>query len=114
MARSKLPRYGPYYRKCHRDPSEIQKVVGSKQIWGRRRGNYYAGFVPAVKALIDALQPGEIGYEFYTDIEPDPESWCVPREQEWSEGRPGVLVLEANELVAIPVTVTKRQDPEES
>lgn len=31
---------------------------------------------------------------------------------EWSEGRPGVIVLERNELVAIPVILSKRRDRE--
>jgi len=51
-----------------------------------------------------------VGIEFFTDIEPDP--WSVPKAPEWSQGRPGVIVLEKNELVAIPVVVTMRRDAE--
>jgi hypothetical protein len=45
-----------------------------------------------------------VGVEFFTDVEPDP--WSVPGWPEWTEGRVGVVVLEAGELVAIPVVVT--------
>jgi putative IMPACT (imprinted ancient) family translation regulator len=52
-----------------------------------------------------------VGYEFFTDIEPDPGS--APDWPQWTEGRPGVKVIEQNELVAIAVVVTKRQDAEQ-
>jgi hypothetical protein len=48
-----------------------------------------------------------VGVEFYTDIEPDP--WSVPGWPEWTEGRPGVVVLDKGELVAIPVVVTMKR-----
>ena len=105
-----MPRFGPYSRRCDRDPSEIGKVAASGILWGRARSNIYAGLIPAVKAWDEALDPNHVGFEFYTDVEPDP--WSAPGEKEWSEGRPGVLTLERNELVAIPVVMTKRRDPE--
>jgi len=51
-----------------------------------------------------------VGFEFYTDVEPD--AGRSPEWPQWSEGRPGVRVIERDELVAISVIVTKRQDPE--
>lgn len=51
-----------------------------------------------------------VGFEFYTDVEPD--RGGVPDWPQWSEGEPGVTVLEAGELVAISVIVTRRHDPE--
>jgi len=63
-----------------------------------------------VKAWDGPLPDGVVGIEFYTDIDSDPAS--PPGWPEWSQGRPGVVVLETNELVAIPVVVTMRHDVE--
>lgn len=79
-------------------------------IWGKPPGNFYAGLIPCVKAWTGPLPDGVIGTEFYTDVEPDP--WSPPNSPEWSQGRPGVIVLERNELVAIMVLVTMRRDAE--
>jgi hypothetical protein len=65
---------------------------------------------PAVKAWAGPLPDGFVGYEFYTEVEPDADR--SPDWPQWSEGRPGVRVLERGELVAISVIVTKRQNPE--
>jgi len=51
-----------------------------------------------------------VGFEFFTNAEPDPGQ--APAWPQWSEGRPGVIVLEPSELVAISVIVTKRHDPQ--
>jgi len=83
-------------------------VSGSGAIWGRRARNVYASLWPAVKAWAGSLPDGVIGYEFFTDVEPDP--GAAPGSPQWSEGRPGVTVLERNELVSISVIVTKRHD----
>ena len=103
-------RFGPFHRRTHTDPSENEKVAASGTIRGRPRGNIYAGLFPAVKAWNGPLPEGVVGYEFYTDIEPD--RGRVPDWPQWSEGEPGVTVLEKGELVAISVIVAKRQDPE--
>jgi hypothetical protein len=110
-ARRRRPaRFGPFHRKSGWFPDEIEKICGSNEIRGKPRGNFFAGLVPAVKAWDGELPEGIVGVEFYTDIEPDPDG--VPGSPEWSEGRPGVRVLERNELVAIDVIVTKRHDSE--
>lgn len=103
-------RFGPFHRRTNVDPSENEKVATSGAVWGRRRGNIYAGLYPAVKAWDGPLPPDIVGFEFFTDVEPDPGR--PPGWPQWSEGRPGVLALEEGELVAISVTVSKRQDPE--
>lgn len=103
-------RFGPFHRRTNSNPSENERVASSGEVWGRPRGNIYAGLFPAVKAWDGLLPEGIVGFEFYTDVEPDvgrPPEW-----PQWSEGRPGVSVLERGELVAISVIVTKRQDPE--
>ena len=82
----------------------------SGRIWGKPPGNFYAGLIPCVKAWNGPLPEGIIGYEFYTDVEPD--LWSPAHSPRWSEGRPDVMVLERNELVAIPVVVTIRRDAE--
>jgi len=103
-------KYGPYHRRAHHDPDENELISASSMIWGKPRGNYFAGIIPCVKAWDGPLPDGIVGTEFYTDVEPDP--WSAPRWPEWSEGRPGVIILERNELVAIPVIVTIRRDSE--
>jgi hypothetical protein len=89
---------------------EIEKVASTGELRGRRRGNVYAGLIPAVKAWAGALPAGVIGFEFYTDVEPDPDG--APDWPQWSQGRPGVRILERNELVTTDVIVSRRQDPE--
>lgn len=79
-------------------------MSASGQLWGRPRRNFFAGLIPAMNAWDGPLPADAVGVEFYTDVEPDP--WSVPGWPEWSEGRPGVTVIEAIELVAIPVVVT--------
>ena len=109
MSASRRPaRFGPFHRRTYIDPSENEKVFISGQVWGRRRGNIYAGLKPAVKAWAGPLPEEVVGFEFFTEIEPDPGQ--APAWPQWSEGRPGVIVLEQEELVAISVIVTKRQD----
>lgn len=105
---SRPAQFGPFHRRSAPDPQENELISASGQVWGRPRRNYFAGLIPVIKAWEGPLPPGAIGIEFYTDIEPDPSS--VPGRPEWSEGRPGVIILERNELVAIPVVVTARQD----
>lgn len=102
--------FGPYHRRSYRNPEENELISASGQIWGKPRGNYFAGIVPCVKAWDGPLPEGMVGIEFFTDVEPDP--WSVPGWPEWSQSRPGVLILERNELVAIPVVVTIRRDVE--
>ena len=104
------PRFGPFHRRSHHNREENAKIAESGLIWGRPPGNFYAGLIPCVQAWEGPLPEGMVGVEFYTDVEPDP--WSPPRSPEWSEGRPGVLILERNELVAIPVLVTMRYDAE--
>jgi hypothetical protein len=70
--------------------------------------NIGAGLIPRVKAYVGPLPPDRPGIEFTTSVEPDRGS--PPGQVSWSEGRPGVLTLDPNELVAIPVTILKRQD----
>jgi len=110
MTTSRPARFGPFHRRSHHNPAENELIVASSQIWGRPRGNYFAGVIPCVKAWEGPLPEGIVGVEFYTEVAPDP--GCPPSWPEWSEGRPGVIVLERNELVAIPVVVTMRQDAE--
>ena len=108
--RARPARFGPFHRRTYVNPGENEKVARSGEIWGRPRGNIYAAIRPAVKAWNGELPAGIVGYEFFTDIEPDPGS--APDWPQWTEGRPGVKIIEKNELVAIAVVVTKRQDPE--
>lgn len=103
-ARSPRARFGPFHRRCEPHPEEIESIAASGQIWGRPRRNFFAGLIPAVKAWDGPLPLDAVGVEFFTDVEPDP--WSVPGWPEWTEGRVGVVVLEAGELVAIPVVVT--------
>jgi len=101
-------KFGPYHRRSQHNPLENEQIIASERIWGKPRGNYFAGMIPCVKAWDGPLPQGIVGIEFYTDVPPDP--WSVPGWPEWSQGRPGVIVLDPNELVAIPIVVTMRRD----
>lgn len=103
-------RFGPFHRRTQSDPSENEKVARSGEVWGRPRGNIYAGKYPSVKAWSGPLPEGIVGFEFYTDVEPDQGS--APGWPQWWEGQLGVRSLDRGELVAISVIVTKRQDAE--
>lgn len=103
-----LPAFGPFHRRTHVDPSENEKVTSSGQVWGKPAGNIYAGLFPAVKAWDGPLPEGIVGYEFFTNVAPD--SGSPPGSPRWSQGSPGVIVIERDQLVAISVIVTKRQD----
>lgn len=110
MNGSRPARFGPFHRRSHHNPAENEQISSSSRIWGRPRGNYFGGVFPCVKAWDGGLPDGIVGVEFYTDIEPDPSA--PPGWPEWTEGRPGVIVLEPGELVAIEVVVTMRRDSE--
>jgi hypothetical protein len=101
-------RYGPFHRRSFARPEENEAICSSNQLWGRRRENFFAGLIPAVKAWEGPLPEGVVGVEFYTDVPPDPSS--VLGWPEWTQGSAGVIVLERDELVAIPVVVTIRRD----
>jgi hypothetical protein len=103
-------RFGPFHRRSESKPEENDLICSTSQVWGRPRRNFYAGLVPAVKAWEGELPDGAIGVEFYTDIAPDP--WSTPGWPEWSQGRPGVIILAKDELVGIGVVVTIRRDAE--
>jgi hypothetical protein len=107
---SKPPRFGPFHRRCEPQPDEVEKIRVSSQLWGRPRRNFFAGLIPAVKAWDGPLPHDAIGVEFYTDVPPDP--WSIPGWPEWTEGQPGVIVLDPGELVAIPVVVTMSRKAE--
>ena len=104
------PRFGPYHHRCELRPEDIDDICTSRQLWGRPRRNYFAGFFPAVKACEGPLPADALGVEFYTDVPPDSSS--IPEYPEWTEGQPGVLVLERGELVAIPIVVTMHRKGE--
>src|SRR5688572_20008581 len=103
-------RFGPFHRRTNVDPTENERVSASGVVRGKPRANIYAGLYAAVKAWDGPLPDGIVGIEFFTDVEPDPGS--PPEWPQWSEGRPGVVVLEKNALVEISVIVTRRHDPE--
>lgn len=110
MSAGRPARFGPFHRRQY-FAGENEKIAASGQIWGKPRGNIYAGEFAAVKAWDGPLPPGIVGIEFYTDVEPAP--WGVPGWPAWVEGQPGVMVLERRQLVAIPVVVTRRVDREQ-
>src|SRR5690349_21058901 len=103
MSGSRPARFGPFHRRCRQNPVENEQISRSSQIFGRPRGNYFAGLFPCVKAWEGPLPEDIAGIEFYTDIEPDPSS--PPGRPEWTQDRPGVITLERDELVAIPIVV---------
>lgn len=108
MPQRRAARFGPFHRR-HKTFEENERVATSGLLWGKPRGNFYAGDFPAVKAWAGRLPAGIVGVEFYTEVEPDLTG--APAWPEWSEGRPGVITLERKSLVAIRVVITRRTDP---
>lgn len=94
-----------YYRVQSKDDNELVALTG--KLAGRPPRNSSQSMFPKVKAFIGSLG-GRTGIEFTTNVEPD--DGCPPGQAYWSEGRPGMEVLEWNELVAIPVTIVARND----
>jgi len=94
-----------YYRLQKAEDNEL--VVSSGKLAGHPPRNISQSMFPKVKAFIGSLG-NRTGIEFVTDIEPD--QGCPPGQAYWSEGRPGIEVLEDDELVAIPVTIVARND----
>jgi hypothetical protein len=97
-------RFGPFHRTAW-DPHENDKVVSSGYLWGRVKRYIYQGQHPAAKAYCGLLPSGTAGLEFWTDVRPSADG--VPHKPEWYEDEPGVITIERNVCVAIPVTVTK-------
>lgn len=100
-------KFGPFHRRQFA-PDENEKICTSGQIWGRPPRYVYAGLFPAVKAWNGPLQEGIAGVEFYTNVQPD--LGTAPSSPQWTEGHPGVIIIEKGELVAIEVAVTRRVD----
>jgi hypothetical protein len=94
-----------YYRVQTKADNEL--VASTGKLGGHPPRNISQSMFPKVKAFIGSLED-RTGIEFITTIEPD--EGCPPGQAYWSEGRPGVEVLERNELVAIPVTIVARND----
>ena len=94
-----------YYRVQSKADNELVAMTG--KLAGRPPRNISQSMFPKVKAFIGELGD-QTGIEFLTDVEPD--EGCPPGQAYWSEGRPGVEVLEEYELVAIPVTILARND----
>lgn len=94
-----------YYR--YQSAAENELVASSGKLAGRPPRNISQSMFPKVKAWIGHLDDRP-GIEFITDVRPDDGS--PPGLALWSEGTPGVEVLDRNELVAIAVTIVKRND----
>ena len=101
-----MPEKVHYFR--YQSAADNELVESSGKLAGRAPRNIAQSMFPKVKAFIGSIEDERTGIEFTTDVEPDP--GCPPGLAYWSEGRPGVEVLERNELVAIPVTIMRRND----
>ena len=101
-----MPEKIHYYR--YQTAADNELVASTGKLGGRAPRNIARSMFPKVKAFIGALPDDRSGIEFTTDVEPD--AGCPPELAYWSEGTPGVETLERNELVAIPVTIVKRND----
>lgn len=95
-----------YYR--YQSAEDNEKVAASGKLAGYAPRNISQSMFPKVKAYIGHLESDRTGIEFTTTVEPD--IGCPPGLALWSEGNPGVEMLERNELVAIPVTIVRRND----
>jgi hypothetical protein len=94
-----------YYRLQTKADNQLVELTG--KLAGRPPRNILQSMFPKVKAFVGNLED-RTGIEFTTTVQPD--EGCPPGQAYWSEGRPGVEILERNELVAIPVTIVVRND----
>ncbi|HEY0144383.1 MAG TPA: hypothetical protein VGF48_26100 [Thermoanaerobaculia bacterium] len=95
-----------YHR--YQSAADNELVASTGKLAGRAPRNIAVSMFPKVKAFLGRLADDRSGIEFTTEVPPD--DGCPPGLAYWSEGQPGVEVLERNELVAIPVTIIKRND----
>jgi hypothetical protein len=94
-----------YYRLQSAADNEL--VARSGMLWGHSPRNIAQSPFPKVKAFVGRLGDRR-GIEFTTTVPPD--SGCPPGLAMWSLPTAGVVVIEPNEIVAIPVTITGRND----
>ena len=94
-----------YYRVQPKEDNEL--VASTGKLAGHPPRNIFQSSFPKVKAFIGKLGD-QTGIEFITMVQPD--EGCPPGQAYWSEGRPGVEVLEGDELVAIAVNIVARND----
>jgi len=94
-----------YYRLQPKEDNEL--VASTGKLAGGPPRNIFQSSFPKVKAFIGT--PGkQTGIEFITMVKPD--EGCPPGQAYWSEGCPGVEVLDPDELVAISVNIVARND----
>jgi hypothetical protein len=94
-----------YYRVQPKEDNELVAATG--KLAGHPPRNIFQSSFPKVKAFIGRLGD-QTGIEFITMVQPD--EGCPPGQAYWSEGHPGVEVLEGDELVAIAVNIVARND----
>ena len=87
--------------------ADNELVASTGKLAGRPPRNISQSPFPKVKAFIGTLGD-QTGIEFVTMVRPD--EGCPPGQAYWSEGRPGVEVIEPDELVAIAVNIVARND----
>jgi len=104
------PMFGPYHRLG--DSREvINAIAKTGELLGRAPRNVFQSDIPAVKAHPGPLPEGAVGFEFMTEVEPNPGQpgwlsgvvWSGPSPD---RGRPGVEVI-PYDLAKIRVVVTK-------
>jgi hypothetical protein len=94
--------WGPYHR--------LGDTAADKAVWCKERKlcggiqrNIYAGKFPKAKAWVGPLPAAVSGFEFMTDVKPDPHT--PPRLALWSGPRAGVTV--DDKYACIPIYCTK-------
>jgi RHS repeat-associated protein len=92
-----------YHRKV--SAVETAQVLQSGEVWGRPPRNFIQSDIPKVQAFNGPLPPGQSGYEFVTDVEPD--KGTPPWLASWSGDRWGVTTEDG--FAKINVAVTKVQ-----
>lgn len=100
--------YGPFHRLQWAALNELMEKSG--MVGGKAARNIFGGGgTPAVKAFDGALPPNKTGIEFYTEVKPT--SGVPGGVIWWYRGSPGVVLIDAdNEIVGIPIMITKRVD----
>jgi hypothetical protein len=94
--------FGPYHR-VGDSPEAIKSIEATGELVGNPARNYMTSPFPKVKAYEGSLPEGKRGFEFFTNVAPDPGH--VPGQPVWMSPRPGVA--ERNGQAVIQCSVVK-------
>lgn len=95
--------FGPFHRLLSQDHEEFDLVEKSAEVWGTVPRGIAQSNIRTVKAYNGPLPDGRVGFEFRTDIQPQPGGGGISF---WREGMPGVVIVD-DTFVRISIRLDK-------